>query len=300
MRMRAVLFMGLLMRCVFEVAMAHAIAGMRVFPGTLTFADPGVTDELDLTYAGAALADTPGGSSPHTSTFALSDSKTITRRLGLSVGTAYQNTAGPGSPRGIENLNLGIDYLLLKSDRQETLLTGALNESLGNTGGAGVGTTYSVFSPTLLFGRGFGDLPGSLRDLRPLAITGILAPNIPSTASVPKSLTWGISVQYSLPYLQSYVHDVGLHAPFNNIVPLVELPMQTYTSGPYAGQTIGTINPGFVWIGRYGQMGLEATIPVNRASGHGLGVVFGVGFYFDDIYPHSLGTPLFPTTPKTL
>ncbi|HUW99176.1 MAG TPA: hypothetical protein VMV40_10145 [Acidiferrobacter sp.] len=278
--------------------MAHAIAGMRVFPGTLTFADPGVTDELDLNYANAALADAPGDAAPYASTYSLGYSKTITPDLGLSIGTAYQSTAAPGAPAGLQNLNLGIDYQLFESDRQETLVTGALNESLGNTGSAGVGTTYSVFSPTLLFGRGFGDLPSSLRDLRPLAISGIIAPNIPSTSSVARSLTWGLSVQYSLPYLQTYVRDIGLRAPLNNIVPLVEFPMQTFTSGPYAGQTIGTINPGFVWIGHYGQVGIEATLPVNNASGHGLGVVLGAGFYFDDIYPHGLGAPLFPNAPK--
>ncbi|MHB8252811.1 MAG: hypothetical protein ACYDEV_03760 [Acidiferrobacter sp.] len=292
MRTRTIFLTGLVLRCLFEVAMAHAIVGMRVFPGTLTFSDPGVTDELDLTYA-----RTP---SPSASIFSLSDSKTITRRLGISVGSGYQDATTAGGPRGFTNLNLGIDYLLWKSASQETLLTGGLNESLGNTGSAGVGSTYSVFSPSVLFGRGFGDLPSSLRDLRPLAITGILAPNIPSTAAIPKSLSWGFSVQYSLPYLQSYVRDIGLRAPFNNIVPLVEFPMQTDTSGPSAGTTVGTINPGFIWIGRYGQVGLEATIPVNRASGHGVGVVLGVGFYFDDIYPHSLGAPLFPTTPKSL
>ena len=300
MRARTILMMGLVIRCGLSVAMAHAIVGMRVFPGTLTFSDPGVTDELDLNYAGASLAGSPGAPSPYTSVFSLSYSKTITRSLGLSVGTNYQDITPPGAPSGLGNLNLGIDYLLWKNDNQETLITGALNESLGNTGSAGVGTTYSVFSPTLLFGRGFGDLPASLRDLRPLAITGIIAPNIPSVADVPKTLSWGFSVQYSLPYLQSYVRDMSLHAPFNNVVPLVEFPMQTYTSGPYAGQTLGTINPGFVWIGHYGQVGIEATLPINRASGHGVGAVLGVGFYFDDISPHSLGAPLFPTTPKIL
>lgn len=295
-----ILLAALALRAALVAAYAHAIVGMRVFPGTLTFPDPGVTDELDLNYAGAALSPAPGESAPYTQSLALSDSKTLTPRLAVTVGTGYQYAPGGGLPKGFGNLALGLDYRLWKNDGQETLITGALNESLGDSGSPGVGTTYSVFSPTLLFGRGLGDLPSAWRDLRPLAISGIIAPNIPSAAGVPKSLTWGLSVQYSLPYLQSYVRDVGLHAPFNNLVPLVEFPMQTYTSGPYAGQTLGTINPGVVWIGHYGQIGIEATLPINRASGHGLGVILGVGFYFDDIYPHTLGAPLFPTTPETL
>lgn len=269
---------------------------MRVFPGTLTFPDPGVTDELDLGFGRTALASMPGGSAPDTSTFSLAESKTITQRLAVTLGSSYQG-AGPGG-NGFGNLGVGLDYGLWKSDSQETLITGALNESLGDTGSAGIGTTYSVFSPALLFGRGLGDLPSPLRDLRPLAFTGMLAANLPSDAAVARSVNWGVSVQYSLPYLQSYVRDIGLHAPFSELVPLVEFPMQTYTSGPAAGQTIGSIDPGFVWIGRYGQIGLEATVPINRASGRGLGFMLGVGLYLDDIYPHSLGAPLFPTSQK--
>ncbi len=291
---------ALVLRTLCVSAYAHAIVGMRVFPGTLTFADPGITDELDLNYGRAALSATPGGPSPYVSTTSLADSKTITRRLAITAAGTYQGPGGAGAPAGFGNVAIGVDYGLWKSDSEETLITGALNESLGDTGSAGVSNTYSVFSPTLLFGRGLGDLPSRLRMLRPLAVTGIVAANIPSTRAVPRSMTWGLSVQYSLPYLQSYVRDIGLHAPFNNIVPLVEFPMQTYTSGPYAGQSLGTINPGFIWIGHYGQIGIEATIPVNRASGRGLGVIMGVGFYFDDIFPHTLGAPLFPAAARAL
>lgn len=298
MRMHRGLLLGLMMKACASVAWAHAVAGMRVFPGTLTFSDPGVTDELDLTYAGAALSALPHAAAPYTSLFGLNYSKTLTRRLGVSLGSTYQNLSAPQPARGLQDLAVGIDYRLWKSDTQETLVTGALNESLANTGTGAANADYSVFSPTLLFGRGLGDLPSGLKYLRPLAITGILAFNIPSSGNTPQSINWGTSVQYSLPYLQSFVRDMGLHAPFSHLVPLIEFPMQTYTTGRYAGETLGTINPGFVWIGRYGQVGLEATLPVNSASGHGVGVVLGVGFYLDDIFPHSLGTPLFPSTPQ--
>ena len=286
----------LFVRALIANAQAHAIAGMRVFPGTLTFSDPGVTDEFDLDYGRAALSGTPGGPAPYTSITSATESKTIVKGLALSIGGSYQATTGQGAPAGYGNALVGLSGLLWKSDSEETLITGALNESLNDTGSPGVGEPYSVFSPTLLFGRGLGDLPSAIKLLRPFAVTGMVAANIPSAAYVPRSVDWGLSVQYSLPYLQSYVRDIGLHAPFNNLVPLVEFPMQTYTSGPYAGQTIGTIDPGLIWIGHYGQVGIEATLPINRASGRGIGVIVGVGFYLDDIFPHTLGAPLFSTT----
>ncbi len=290
---------ALVLRALVVSAQAHAIAGMRVFPGTLTFSDPGVTDEFDLDFGRAALSNIPGGPSPYVGTTSATESKTIIKGLAFSIGGTYQSAGGNSVPGGFGNAAVGLSYLFWKSDSQETLITGALNESLNDTGSAGVADPYSIFSPTLLFGRGFGDLPSSIRLLRPLALTGMAAANIPSAANVARSVSWGLSIQYSLPYLQSYVRDIGLHAPFNNLVPLVEFPMQTYTSGPYAGQTLGTIDPGFVWIGHYGQVGLEATIPVNRASGRGLGFILGFGFYLDDLFPHTLGAPLFSATPRT-
>ncbi|MDA8389137.1 MAG: hypothetical protein M0Z76_00050 [Gammaproteobacteria bacterium] len=272
---------------------AHAIVGMRVFPGTLTFSDPGITDELDLTLARAPV----GQSAVDTSIWSLSYSKTLTHRLGLSVGTDYQSPGGANGPRGLDDLNIGLQDLLWISDSAETLITGGLSATIGGSGSTAIGAPYSTISPTLLFGRGLGDLPGTLRYLRPAAITGAVTPNIALSAGASDTVDYGLSFQYSLPYLQNFVRDIGLHAPFNNLVPLVELPMQTCTSGPCAGQTRGTIDPGFVWIGHYGQVGLEAMLPMNRASGRGIGFLLGVGFYMDDVFPHSLGAPIFRNTP---
>jgi len=77
-------------------------------------------------------------------------------------------------------------------------------------------------------------------------------------------------------------------------VPIVELPMQTCVNGPCSGTT-GSVNPGAIWVGHDYQIGLEAQLPINRASGHGIGVLLGVDFYLDDLSPHGLGTPLFHT-----
>ena len=41
------------------------------------------------------------------------------------------------------------------------------------------------------------------------------------------------------------------------------------------------------------QFGLEAVIPVNRESGHGVGVIGQVHFYLDDIFPNTIGKPIF-------
>lgn len=54
----------------------------------------------------------------------------------------------------------------------------------------------------------------------------------------------------------------------------------------------GTLNPGVLWPGKYVQLGLEAVIPLNHASGHGVGVLAQLHFFLDDLFPQSLGRPL--------
>ena len=119
----------------------------------------------------------------------------------------------------------------------------------------------------------------------------------------PKAVKWGFSLQYNLQYLQSFVRDVGLPAPFNRMIPLVEFAMQTPVEGSQSGRTTGTINPGLIWFGRYMQVGLELQIPVNRESGKGVGVLAQLHFYLDDIAPEIFSwTPfhgiLGPTQPR--
>ena len=41
------------------------------------------------------------------------------------------------------------------------------------------------------------------------------------------------------------------------------------------------------------QLAVEAQIPVNRASGKHWGVIAQLHFFFDDIFPNSIGKPIF-------
>jgi len=57
--------------------------------------------------------------------------------------------------------------------------------------------------------------------------------------------------------------------------------------------TTGTVNPGAIYVGNYFQVGLEAIIPVNRASGTGVGVMAQLHLYLDDMFPFTIGKPPF-------
>jgi hypothetical protein len=115
-----------------------------------------------------------------------------------------------------------------------------------------------------------------------------------ATTILPKHVR-GFSLQYSMPYLKSNVIDLKLPNFFNHLIPIVEGNFQTPVSNNFGTGigTTGTIQPGVIWVGDYFQVGLEALVPINRASGSGVGVVAQLHLYLDDIFPTTVGRPLF-------
>ena len=111
----------------------------------------------------------------------------------------------------------------------------------------------------------------------------------------PRFLVYGGSLQYSLPYLKANVADLGLPDLINRLIPIVEAQFQTPLGNDFVTglRTTGTVNPGVIWAGHQFQLAVEALIPVNRASGSGVGVMGQLHFYLDDIFPASIGRPIF-------
>lgn len=264
---------------------AHAIAGDRVFPATMAVDDPGVGDEANFRYGHQRVPGDNGDQSINTFNFEYD--KLITSRLAVSVDGAYVMQNNP-TARGFDNFGVGLKYLLYVNDAHEFMTSVGVNAELGGTGSRAIAANFSTISPTLYVGKGMGDLPASLAYLRPIAITGEAAPALTTGAGQPNAFNYGFTVQYSLPYLQQHVHDAGLPQPLANLIPLVEIPLSRSQ-----GQTTGTVNPGFIWINRYGQFGVEAQIPINRASGSHVGILVQAHVFFDDVAPTTIGKPLF-------
>ncbi|AOU99062.1 hypothetical protein BI364_14930 [Acidihalobacter yilgarnensis] len=274
---------------------AHAVAGMRVFPATMSFDDPGVANEFSTNYS-QTKAD-----GVTTKNLGLAYSKTITKRFGLSVASDYNWISQPGTPNqsGWDNITVGAAYQLFVNGPHEAIGMLALSDTLANSGSGGMDSNYSTVSPEFAFGKGMGDLPWSMRYLRPLAVSGAISMDMPSDATQPRMLNVGVSLQYSIPYLQSFVKYAGLKAPFNNMVPIVEYTMSrcagNYSVCQNSGNldATGSVNPGVIWVGKYYQLGIEAQIPATRASGNHVGILVGIDVYLDDVLPHSLGAPIF-------
>src|SRR6185437_4250977 len=148
---------------------------------------------------------------------------------------------------------------------------------------------------------------------RPLAITGELSYTIadkglkayqvtdPDSGMIStqfnngNSNAWAgsFSIQYSIPYLQSQVRNVGITGIFANLIPAVEFDWTSPASSPSTQGTTWIAAPGLIYLADWGEIGLEALIPLNKAAGTNVGAVGLVHFFFDDLFPNTIGKPIF-------
>jgi hypothetical protein len=285
-------------------AFAHCFVGARFLPATLITDDPCVADEISLpTVSWSKTADSP----PATEwDFSGEISKRITENFGVSVGQTWtQLRQADGTlTSGFQNLETTFQYQILKDASHELAILSGLVVDWGNTGstGSGFASRFSTVTPTLYFGKGLGDLPDSFSWIRAFAVTGQVGYQIPTNSFdftqnvfIPQQLVYGASLQYSMPYLKSQVIDLQLPDFFNHLIPIIEVSLTTPVANNFGNPytTTGTVNPGVIWVGSYFQVGLEAMIPINRESGSGVGVIGQLHLYLDDMFPATIGHPLF-------
>jgi len=282
-----------------DPVLAHGFAGERFFPATILTDDPFVADEMSLPTV--TFNPTASDGSKETDT-GFDIAKRITPDFGFTLGQDWIHTrnSDQSTSKGWSALTTGLQYQLFIDGPSETMALAGLGVTWAHTGAkATASPDFTTLSPTFDFGKGFGGLPESLSWLRPLAITGNLSVDFPTKAQSadgsinPNVLNVGFAFEYSLEYLQHHVKDVGLAAPFDRVIPLVEVAVSSPFNRGQAGQTTGTVQPGVIWAGQYMQIGAEAIIPINSRTGHGVGAVIQLHFYLDDLFPHSIGKPLF-------
>ena len=278
--------------------LAHGFAGQRFFPATILTDDPFVADEISLPQV---TVNPPGPDGARETDIQIDLSKRITPDIGVTIGNQWQRLKASGLPAvtGFGPLQTGAQYQLFVNGPHEALGLLGLNVTWAHTGRVQAlgAPDFTTLSPTFDFGKGLGDLPRSLPYLRPFAVTGNLGFDFPTkTESAgnpnPTNFNYGFAFEYSLPYLQCCVKDIGLREPFNRLIPLVEVSFTTPINRVSASQTVGTIQPGVIWAGQYFQIGAEAILPATRLTGHGYGGVVQLHFYLDDLFPHSIGRPI--------
>ena len=275
---------------------AFVAAGDRVFPGTLILPQIAPTDE---TYIQSA---TPFSGTPVPLNTRRTDvigffGKTLTERLGIRVKEVYTrlDPAGASSRYGWQTLTATAQYMAVLDWPHEFLFSVGVDRQFGGTGAgrvqrrgfSGVGAT----TPSIYFGKGLGDL--DIGYLRPLAFSGTFGYLIADKSPRPDVVMPGFAIEYSIPYLQSKVRTLDLPDLIRGLTPIVELFLTTP-----AGQAHGTANtaliaPGVSYAGEGWQFGIEALIPMTRATGKGLGVTAQFHVWLDYLFPNSIGRPLF-------
>jgi hypothetical protein len=229
--------------------------------------------------------------------------KTITPTTALIYNNGYDilQSAGQKTHTGFENIFVTGKWQALTIPEHEFAASlGVIREFSGNIQTQEISSDrYGSTAPTLYAGKGLGDLPIGL--LRPLAITGELSYIFPdrrlNTAAdnngSPAAWRGAFSIQYSIPYLQAQVKDYGLPEFLGRLIPLVEMDWYSPAAGPATGFPMTlTVAPGVIYSSESFQAGIEALIPANKAGNRRTGIIFQVHFFFDDLFPNSLGKPL--------
>ncbi|MGH7901429.1 MAG: hypothetical protein ACRENZ_06800 [Thermodesulfobacteriota bacterium] len=298
-----------------QAVWGHGVAGKRFFPTTISIEDPFVADELSFIFS--FLKESGEGDEPPVDSYELEGeyTKRITQHFGITFADEFRilDLEGEDTEVGFGNLEVGAKYQFLTNARHEAVASIGVNVEIQDTGNREVeAEPFTIISPALFFGKGLGDLPESLKYLRPLAITGVIGLNFPTdnetvTTDVdeltgeiesevernPNTFSYGFVIQYNLQYLESLVKDVNLSAPLDRMILLVEFPFETCLDRGCEGDTTGFVNPGIIWFGKYLQLGIEAQIPINNRSGENVGVLAILHFFIDDLFPNSLGRPIF-------
>jgi hypothetical protein len=270
-------------------ASAQTQVGDRVFLHTIFLGEPGVGD--DLTVPSFSWSEASDGT-PVTSVSAQL-SKRITENIGVVISPPAWNRIG--SISGFQNLTTTLKYMPLKDAEHQLMMCVGLQVEWGGTGEASIGAnSFSKVTPQIYIGKGFGDLPAELSLLRPLSVTGQFGLDMPTQPNTsgdpfistggPNVFNWSLSLQYS----PQQSGDL-------RVTPLVEASFQTPVANPLPGQTAttGTISSGLAFSAKGYQLTAEAVFPANTLSGRGVGVAASLTFSFGELFPDTLGKPLF-------
>lgn len=288
----------------------HGIAGNRLFPGTLSFDDPAVADELVLPNF-SSFEHPADDRDVHDNRFnwAFSRLLTPTIALGIESGWLHRNWGGLGRS-GFESTDLTLKGEVYRNDLHETLVSASVTWGIGGSGAKGVGANApDTIEPGIFFGKGLGDLPDQLAWLRPFGLTGAIVAEHPmratSTNLAPDPATgllgpitnrtvdrlhWGFSIQYSTLYLTDRFTPGRLpkNEPVHQFVPLVEFAFDS----SHGQKTAATMNPGLAYVSGTWQIAVEAIVPMNSEAGRAVGGRAQVLLFLDDLIPSLFGKPL--------
>jgi hypothetical protein len=272
----------------------------RDFPKTLTIDEPGVDDETSLpTFSWIRHGAGPGSPAFREQDVDFEIDKRLTERVDIQLTDGYTrfDRIGGESVEGWQNLSVALKGVAIDDAPHEFMLSGSVIREFGGSGAERIGADrFGSTGPMLYFGKGMGDLDDPL--LRPFAVTGTLSYSFPDepVATIgqqivhsPELLSTGVTIQYSLKYLQPDGDDGFL----GHLTPLVEFAMTTPANRGFGTATQAIVAPGALYSGDGFQLGLEALIPTTRSAGSNIGVIAQFNISLRHLLPDWAAEPLF-------
>lgn len=261
-------------------------AGGRDFPTTLTLDEPGIDDELILPTVLYRRGAADSGGATHEIDLGAEFEHSITPNTGffLEDGAVIQDRG----EHGAEDFTLGAKWQFVTDAKHEEVISLELAREFGDTGTTHTGADrFGSTTPTIVAGKGFSDL--DVLALQPLAVTAEFAATIPDVALRRVGGTdlaatrlnngsnglWsaGFSVQYSLPYLARRYPGLRLPWPLAGLTPVCEFAWTSPATAPSSQGTTWIAAPGLLYSRPWGEIGVEALVPLDRAAGAGAGVI---------------------------
>jgi len=273
-------------------ARAHGIVGQR------SFIEPFVTEDVNPKNEFViARPEHDWGAGEKTFRYGFGLEKKLSDDLSLTLDSEWLHVsprdAEEESTSGFGNLGITLKYALLRSEPAEAIVSFAV-EAEAPTGSADVGAErFWASRPFLLYGKGFGDLPDGLEWLRPFAVQGDFGPEISTDHETTTAFVHDVALQYSIPYLQSSVKDIGLRWPFANLIPVVELNFEHGLKGEESGTMSAVATPGLVYMDGWVELGVAGRFPLNDTAREEVdpGLIFIVDLFIDDIFPWTRWQP---------
>jgi hypothetical protein len=224
--------------------------------------------------------------------------KKLSDRFSITLDSEWDSISprDPDEPQatGFNNLGITLKDAFYLSPPHEFIVSGAL-EATAPTGTTDVDAERDrSFNPFLLYGKGFGDLPRSVQYLRPFAVQGDVGCEVSIDHDRSTTVAHNIVLEYSIPYLQSFVRDVGLGWPLNDFVPVTEFNFEHGVNGEERGKSRIFATPGLVYMDRYVELGMAGRFPLNDRAHQDLdwGLIWIVDLFLDDIFLATQWQPL--------
>ena len=276
-------------------ASAHGVVGDYIFLEPLVAEDPTPANEFDVVQPEWRRSAEGRSFSIGTELEKVlgADAQGLPR-FSASVGTSWQYNSpieGPNTD-GFDNLEMAAKYAFWIVPEHELLLSCAVSLQLPTGSPAIEEQQHTSLGPELLWEKALGDLPNRplLKYLRPFGFQGGVS-YLPALGGHTNHLLSANQViEYSLPYLNNNVRDLGLKSPLRNLFLFTEFNYSQLIEGP-SGETFPSIvmTPGVAYVGYRFELSIGTQLALNSASVPDThAAVLGlIDIFYDSIIPQA-------------